>query len=177
MPAAVATSDSEMPVITVAGPPVPPASTSSPRSLKDRMMPATVPKRPTKGVIAPMVPRIQKPRFMRKSDSLSARSTTASRVGPVVREARSNPARKISAATALERSAAERAAARSPFNRWRPIVWPSALAWALTPHRAISRSIATPRDKTEPSRITTMVTPPKRTRWSSSSKLMDVGGS
>ena len=54
----MATSASLMPAITV---PAPPAAGFRARSKKARMMPSTVPKRPTKGALFPSVPRKREP--------------------------------------------------------------------------------------------------------------------
>src|SRR6185295_1615046 len=59
-PTAVATSASEMPAITTeAAPPAPLPVTA--RSAKARMIPRTVPNRPTKGALFPSVPRMKSP--------------------------------------------------------------------------------------------------------------------
>ncbi|CAM4383402.1 hypothetical protein COSO111634_38385 [Corallococcus soli] len=165
MPTAVATSASEMPAITAAEPPVPPASTSTPRSLKERMMPATVPKRPTKGVVEPMVASSHRLRRSLRPTWARSRSTADSMPLPPLarlRSQRSKPARKMSAATASERSAAVRAAATSPRSRCLLTISPRLRERSLTPQRAMSLSMATPRATTEAPRRRARVTPPRR---------------
>ena len=165
MPAAVATSASEMPVITAAVPPVPPASTSRPRSLKDRMMPATVPNRPTNGVVAPMVARIHRLRRSLSPTWARSRSTAASTPPPLVlaRSRRSKPARKMSAATASERSAGRPGRGDVPAQQVLVDRFTQgSRERSLTPHRAMSRSMATPSATTEASKRMARVTPPRR---------------
>ena len=164
MPTAVATSASEMPVITAAVPPVPPPDTSRPRSLKERMMPATVPNRPTKGVIEPMVAKSHRLRRSRSPTWARSRSTAASTPShvPRLRSTRSKPARKMSATAAFERSVALRAAPMSPRSRCLWTVSLSERDCSLAPHRAMSRSMATPSATTEAIRRRASVKPPMR---------------
>ncbi len=82
MPPAVVISASEMPLATTAKPPVPAAAMLR----KEWRIPQTVPKSPTKGMVAPRVPRIQSGARSACTTSRRARSTASGmRSGRVAR--------------------------------------------------------------------------------------------
>ena len=128
------------------------------------MMPYTVPKSPTKGVVAPMVPRIQRFFFIRRPSCARSRSTAASTPGVTVRlrSSRSNATRYTSARGVSVRSTVPFAAEMSPRSRCRPTASVRARELAVMFHSAIHRSTATPMESTDAARMKASVAPPRR---------------
>src|SRR6266568_3856767 len=163
MPPAVVTRASEMPAATTLKPPWP----ETPIWWKACMMPTTVPNRPMKGAVAPMVPRSHSRARSRRLSCCRCRSTAAvirsaegaraGRPGPAgAGELATSAARKTSAAGESERSHCARASSRSPRKSAR--VTASASVRAVSPkrHSARARSTATATAATEKSTMSHM---------------------
>jgi hypothetical protein len=128
MPPAVATSASDTPLATT-GKPMPPAAAMSRNA---RMMPMTVPSRPTNGAIAPIVPSAHRRRRIHRPSRWRSRSAALCTDSPGVESL--EIAASITSATGESlRSQSARAPPRSPRYRAFVVSAPSARAFSTRP--------------------------------------------